>query len=124
MLRHQLNRVIQILGLEDQDAAQLLLGLGVGTVGNRYLPVLEPQGSRALRRLEGFPAGKVPVLAKDVVVGKALIDESVHLALGHRLPLLGIHVAQADVFHCAASRSIVVVNDYSPYSRSGSPKST
>src|SRR5215510_522899 len=96
----------------------------VGTVGNNHLPVLKPQGSRVLRRLERLPTRKVPVLPEDVVVGKALIHESVHLAFRHRFPLLGVHVAKADVFHSAASRSLLFVNDLSPSSRSRRLKST
>src|SRR5262252_5797914 len=119
MLGHQLDRVIQVLGLEDQDATQLLLGLRVGTVGNHHLSAVKPQGGSVLRRLKRLPARKVSVLAKDVVVTEARVHESVQLALGHRLPLFWVHVAKADVFHGTASPPMLFVNDFSSYGRSG-----
>jgi hypothetical protein len=38
MLGHQLDRVFQVVGLQEHDAAQLLLGFGVRTIGDENLP--------------------------------------------------------------------------------------
>src|SRR5262245_32414012 len=49
MLRHQLNRVIQVAGFQDKDAADLLLRFGIGAVGDGHLAILPAQGCRRLR---------------------------------------------------------------------------
>src|SRR5262245_6886829 len=89
------------------------------TSSNHHLRCLKPQGGSFLRRLKPFPARKVPVLAKDVVVAEARVHESVQLALGHRLPLFWVHVAKADVFHATASPPMWFMNGFSLYGRSG-----
>src|SRR5688572_5104428 len=45
-------RLVQVLALEDVEAAQLLLGLGEGTVGRLALPVADAHGSGQVGPLE------------------------------------------------------------------------
>src|SRR5439155_7571013 len=42
--RRDLKRVVQILGVDEVEAAQLLFGLGVGTVGGGQLAVADAHG--------------------------------------------------------------------------------
>lgn len=50
VLRHQLDGVDLVAGLEDEDATQLLLGLGVGAVRGRDLAVSPVDGQGGLGR--------------------------------------------------------------------------
>ena len=50
-LGHQLDRVVEVRGFQDHDAAELLLGFGEGAVGDGDLAVLEAQGGRGARAL-------------------------------------------------------------------------
>jgi hypothetical protein len=88
MPRHQLDCVVQVCGFEHENSAQLLFRLGIRAIGDGHLAVLRSQRDGVPRTLERFPAGKVTVLPQHVVVGKALIEHSVALAVRYRLPLL------------------------------------
>src|SRR5262249_54957722 len=99
VLGHQVDRVVEVLGLKDQDSAQLLLGLSVGAVGDQHFSALEPQCGGVSRGLQRIPARKVTVLPKHVVVRETLVNKSIPLAFGHPFPLLRIHVPKTDVFH-------------------------
>jgi hypothetical protein len=46
--------MVHVAGLEQEQAAELLLRFGVGTVGRRDVVVLPVQGQRGVRRLEPF----------------------------------------------------------------------
>src|SRR5439155_23629933 len=51
-LRGPLNRLVEILALEEVEAAELLLGLREGTVGDQALAVAHPDGRRRRRGLQ------------------------------------------------------------------------
>ena len=56
VLRHQLDGMVHVSGLEHQEAAQLLLGLGERPIGHENLaarPSQRPGGTSALERLAG-----------------------------------------------------------------------
>jgi hypothetical protein len=93
VLRHELDRVIQIVGFQDQDAAELLLGFGVGAVGHRDFAILPTQRDGRRGILQRFAAREVPALAEHVVVREALLHHRVALSVSQRFPLAGLNVS-------------------------------
>src|SRR5271157_5648579 len=85
MLRHELYSMIHVPRLKDENAAELFLGLRIGTVGSCHFAVLPIQGQGGFRRLKRFSTSPVPIGAKMVVVFKAYVEHGVLLALGHAI---------------------------------------
>src|SRR5260370_19300148 len=81
MLRHELYSMIHVPRLKDENAAELLLGFGIGAVGRCHLAALPGQGQGGLRPLKRFATSPVPVGAKMVVMFKASVEHGVSLAL-------------------------------------------
>src|SRR5262245_25455539 len=99
MPRHQLDGVVKVFGLEHEDPAQLLFGLGIGAIGDGHLAVFPSQRGSVPSALERFPTNKVTFFSQHVVVVEALIDHGVALAFGHRSPFVFFHISKAYVFH-------------------------
>src|SRR5712671_3271338 len=59
----ELDRLVEILGLDEVEAAQLLARLREGAVGGDRLAVLDAHGGRGRDRLQRLPADVVPALA-------------------------------------------------------------
>src|SRR6266478_3072042 len=104
MLRHQLDRVIQVARLEHEDSAQRLLGLRIGTIRHRGLAVLPAQGLGGVGALQRLAPSEVSALAQHVVVGEALVHHRVALALRHGLELVRSDVAKTYELHVNSSR--------------------
>src|ERR1700684_4459958 len=85
VLHHELYRMIHVLRLKDENAAELFLGCRVGTVRSCDFAVLPIQGQGGFRRLKRFSASKMPVGAKMVVVFKACVEHRVLLSFGHAI---------------------------------------
>jgi hypothetical protein len=99
VLRHQLDGVVQVLGFEHEDPAQLLLRLGIRAIGDGHLAVLPAKRGGVPIALERFPTKKVTIFSQQVVVGEAFIDQGVLLAFGNGVPLFLVTVSKADVFY-------------------------
>jgi hypothetical protein len=91
--------VIHVAGFEDEKAAELFLGFGVGTVRRGDFAVLPIQGEGGFGRLKQLSTGSVAVGAKMVVVGKAGVEHRVFLGLGHGFVFAFVVVAQTNIFH-------------------------
>src|SRR6185437_4191716 len=98
MLRHELNGMIHVACLKHEQAAELLLGFRVRTVGRRDFAVFPIQGPRCFGRLKSFPSTKVPVGAQMVVILEAFVEHCVLLFLGHGSELSRLDISQTDVF--------------------------
>jgi hypothetical protein len=61
VVRHQLDGVVQVVGFEHQNTAELFFGLGIRPIGDRHLAVLSILKSRHSGALERFPASKMAV---------------------------------------------------------------
>src|SRR5262245_21668976 len=88
VLGHELDGMLEILRLENQDAADLLLRLRIGSVGDGDLSVFPSQGGSAPGTLERFTAGEVAIPSQEVVVGKALINHGVPILLRKALEFI------------------------------------
>src|SRR5205814_986934 len=73
--RQELDRVVEVPGLEDQDAPEVFLGLGEGPAGDGDLPVPEPQGHGIAGLRERLAAEDMPAAAQLDAVGDALLQE-------------------------------------------------
>src|SRR5262249_48336866 len=60
MLADELDGMIHVPRLKDANAADLLLGFGIGTVGRRDFAILPRQGQGGFRTLKRFSTGRVP----------------------------------------------------------------
>jgi hypothetical protein len=60
MLRHEFDRVMEIASFEQQNAAQLLFRLRVGSIRDNDFAVAHPHGCGPIRSLQGLAADKVP----------------------------------------------------------------
>src|SRR3954453_9997055 len=105
--RHQLNCVIQIAGLEHQDAARLANGFVNRAGGDGHLAVLEAKG----RRHGGAPNCRsqdvVASLPEHLVVRGALGPQRFTLRRGHRVPGAGVVIGETEVSHRRTPRSHV-----------------
>jgi hypothetical protein len=61
--------VIVVLGFDQNETKQLLLGLGKGTVGHEDLSASHPHGGRRPNGLEGMSKDEVTARSEHVVVG-------------------------------------------------------
>jgi hypothetical protein len=57
--------MIHVARLKDENAAELFLRFGIGTVRGYDFAVLPIQGQGGFRRLKRFSSSKMPVGAKD-----------------------------------------------------------
>ncbi len=64
MLRHELNSMIHVARLQHKNAAELLLGFYIRTVGSRDFAVLPIHGQRSFSRLKSFSCQKKCPLAR------------------------------------------------------------
>src|SRR5215471_4956001 len=123
-LRGQLDGLVEVFRLDQDEAAELLLGLREGPIGRRYAAVPQPERRGGLHGFEGVGGDEVTVLFEDVVVVERLADERVELALRERVQVLLVIVDQAQVLHGATpplrSRQLVVGDG--PESTSGPMK--
>src|ERR1700733_1297778 len=99
MPRHELNGMIHVPCLKHEYAAELFLGLRIGTVSRRDFPVLPMHGQRRFFRGKSFSTNKVPVGAQIVVVLKTFVEHRVSLVLGHARVFCWLVVSRTDVFH-------------------------
>src|ERR1700678_2594608 len=99
MLRDELLSMIHVPRLQDENAAELLLGFRIRTVGSSDFAVLPREGQGGFRTLKRFSASPMPVGAKMVVVLKAFVEHGVSLALGQRFVFAFVVVSKTDVFH-------------------------
>src|SRR5262245_28486350 len=100
VLRQQFDGVVHILGFEDEEPAQLLLGLGEGTIRDHHLAVPPPQRlgvADALQRL----ASRNPMTAfvKHLVKGETLLHHVGLLFRRHGVPNSLVSVSKADESH-------------------------
>src|SRR5437879_1549905 len=78
----QLDRFVQILGIDQVKPRELLLRFGKGTIGHRHFAVAHPHGGRRMNRLQGFGRDVMPILPKLLSAGFALtVGDIVELLL-------------------------------------------
>ncbi len=99
MLRHQFGRVVQISGIEQENAADLLFGFSEGAVGDGHLAAPVAQSFGGSRALQSLQANEMAILAKIVVISQALLDEGRALAFRHAVKLLLVYIGQAKNLH-------------------------
>lgn len=99
MLRNDFDRVVQIAGLEDQDAAELFFGLCKRPVRYDDATVRIPQGCRGFRRLQRFAALEIAVGAELIVVLATAVHHFLLVGFGRGGERFGIIVSETDVFH-------------------------
>jgi hypothetical protein len=68
-----------VLGFDQNETKQLLLGLGKGTVGHEDLSASHPHGGRRPNGLEGMSKDEVTARSQHVVVGQRVLREDAHL---------------------------------------------
>src|ERR1700733_6959694 len=101
MLRHELYSMIHVPRFKDENAAELLLGFCIGTVGSCHFAVLPIQGQGGLRPLQRFSTGPVPASAQMVVIFKACVEHGVSLGLSHAIEFAFVVISETDVSHCS-----------------------
>src|SRR2546427_12465852 len=121
--RRDLDRVVQILGVDEVEPAQLLLGLGVGAVGGGQLAVADARGRGRLHRLQPLRRDPVAVLLHGLREGAVLGHPRFLLLLGQALPLLLVVVDQAQVPHGSLRVGVDRCRGHQIVARRG-PKST
>src|SRR5262245_34981136 len=99
MVRHELEHLVEVLGVQDGVAGQLLLGLGERAVGDERLATLQTHRRRRARALQPF-AAQVEAAGPP---GLAVVDGPLHdrllLGLRERIPPLLVLVDQQHVAH-------------------------
>jgi hypothetical protein len=96
---HKLSRVVQIPGFKEQNTANLLLGLCVGTIGDDNLPASTSYSCCIPSWLKRFSPQKMSAPTKLVVVRKALLQEGFAFAFGHPGPVGVIEESKANESH-------------------------
>src|SRR5262245_3784584 len=100
MLGEQIHGLIHVAGFQHTESTQLLFGLGKRTISHDHLAILPAQSLDRLCALQCLSAiDPVPALEKLVVVGKALLDQSILLALRFASPRLLLTVCKAGELH-------------------------
>src|SRR5262249_24678742 len=99
MLRHQLDRVIYILCLQQEYSSDNFLGLGKRAIENPYFPVFPAQSLCGLRVLQWLSAGKMSVLSQDIIVGQTFVYDRVLLAFTQRFKPVRFHISKTHEFH-------------------------
>src|SRR6185437_7619545 len=108
MLGHEFDGVFEIAGCEEQDAADLLLRLGVRPVGNDHAAIALAYCGRLIRGLQRLPAEKVAAATQFVVISEALFHHCRQLFLAVVLHRLHIGVAEANELHGSNSGGVKV----------------
>src|SRR5215831_15916177 len=98
-LRRDLHGLVQIPGLDQDEPAELFLGLGERAIGGEQLAVPDPDRGRRLHRLERMGSDEMTGSPEGVIVGQALLGASVRLLFGHLAHLFLNKIDQADVLH-------------------------
>src|SRR5687767_4392605 len=75
--------MIEVSRLNDVNAAELLLGFRIGTIGGRDFAVFPVQGQRGLRRLKRYFGNQMSGGAQMIVVFEAFVEHCVSLVVGH-----------------------------------------
>src|SRR5262245_6252508 len=83
--RGDLACLVDVLGLDEKEAPELLLRLGEGAVGRGDLAAVDPDSPGGLSALQGVRDDIVAALSYRLVVVEGRIDEGLQLALGHRV---------------------------------------
>jgi hypothetical protein len=99
MFGQELNGVIEVAGFEKEYPPKVFLGLGIGAIGDSHFAATMSQGGGPARRVERLATDKVSATAQFVVVGYALGHERLLLRRGHSLPVVLIHISQANESH-------------------------
>src|SRR6516225_8634215 len=99
MLGNQLDSVLEVPGFQEENAAQLLLGLGVRSVGYDHLAIAVADGCSIPRPLKCFATQKMPPTAKLVIIRETPIQEGFAFAFGHAVPVGLIKESQTDEPH-------------------------
>src|SRR5438309_2051658 len=95
--------LVDVLGLDEEEPAQLLLRLRERAVGGGQLAPPDPHRRRRLDRREGLGHDELAAPPESLIVRQALVGAGLRLALGHRLHLLLDQVDQAHVLHRLSS---------------------
>src|SRR5438093_4446649 len=91
-LRGHPDGVVQILGLEQIEPAQLLLRFGERPGGGERFAVPDPDRRSRLNRLKGIRGYVVPALPEHLVIVQRLVNAGVPLALRQSVQLLLLYV--------------------------------
>src|SRR6516225_4634370 len=86
--RGDLARLVEVLGLDEEEPAELLLGLRERAVGGGHLAAPDADGPGRAGRLEGVGDDVVAPLPELLVVLQGPVDVTLHLRLRQRLVLL------------------------------------
>ena len=97
--RGDLDRLVQVLRLDQEEAAQLLLGLGEGAVGDGDPAAAHPHGAGGAHALERLRGDEAAVPAQLADVGQRLAPEAVPLAPRHAAQHPLLLVGQTEVLH-------------------------
>ena len=103
--RGHLDGLVKVPGIDEKEPANLFLRLGIGTVSDGHLPVLNPNGYGHLDWLEGFRRNEVAALLKLLAVDRGFVRESIEPALGQSGQLLLLVATKEQVFHGSNLRS-------------------
>src|SRR6185369_12692995 len=99
MFRHEFDRVIEVSGFEDEDAAEHFASFSIRAVGNHDFSAAQPQGLGRAGGLQAFTAGEMTGGAKVVVIGEAVVDQFRHVDERIVLELFSLDVSKANEFH-------------------------
>src|SRR5689334_22559524 len=86
--RGHLNRFTVILGFDQNETKQLLLGLGKGTVRHKNLSTSYPHGGRRPNGLESMGNYEASVRPKRVVVSQGVLREGIDRCFGYGVGVL------------------------------------
>src|SRR5262245_15814673 len=102
MLADELYSMIHVPRFKDENAAELFLGFGIGTICRYHFAVLPGQCQGGLLPLKRFSTSPVAAGAKMFVVCQAIVEHGVPIALRQAIEFAFVVVAQTDVFHCSS----------------------
>ena len=89
----ELDRLIEIPGLDHVEAGKLFLGLGEGPIGDRHLAVAHAHGRRRADRLQCLRGETVAARPDRRVVGDAVF-------VGQFVEATFVKIDETQVFHC------------------------
>src|SRR5215470_17929252 len=96
-------RLVHVLGLDEEESAELLLGLGERAVRDGGLAAADPDGAGGPRPLQRVRDDVVAALLDLVAVVDGGIDEVLHLVLGHVVERAFVVEDHEQEFHCLGS---------------------
>src|SRR5262249_45056798 len=99
------DRLVQVLGLDEVEAAELLLRLGEGAVGRERLAAADAHRRGRARRLKRAAVLVVAALADPLREGAVPLEAAGLLVGGPAVPALLVLVDQHGVFHFFLLRS-------------------